>query len=218
MKQSLQMLNKAQVRGLLLDLRDNPGGQLEEASCVASLFLGPDEKIFEIRYFDKSKNPESYFGEEEKLFNGPMAVLINSSSASSAEIVAGALQDLHRAILVGEKSFGKGSFQEGDFWETNKKLALFQTKGFFYLPSGRSPQLVGLTPDVAVKFDELSLGGEMEEYMNPLKAPAVGEVSYTSSVSINGCLEIEDESTEDVQILKAKQVLFCAQTAERPNL
>lgn len=217
-RSSLNNLKKAQVRGVLLDLRDNPGGQLEEASCVASLFVGPDIKIFEIRYLDDTRSPEVYLGEEERIYDGPLAVLINNSSASASEIVAGALQDLKRAIIVGEKSFGKGSFQEGNFWSDNKKLALFETKGFFYLPSGRSPQLLGLTPDVPVKLDNLSSNRESDQYMNPLKAPELSALNYVSSVSTSKCLEFEENLSEDLQLEKAIQVLFCAQTQARAGL
>jgi carboxyl-terminal processing protease len=217
-KVSLETLKKAQVRGLLLDLRDNPGGQLEEASCVASLFVGPDNKIFEIRYLDASRTPEVYLGEEERIYDGPLAVLINSYSASAAEIVAGALQDLQRAIIVGETSFGKGSFQEGNFWSDNKKLALFETKGFFYLPSGRSPQLVGLNPDVPVKMDNFGSHRESEQYMNPMKAPEMSSFAYVSSFSASKCLEYEGNKSEDLQIEKAMQILFCAQKTARAGL
>lgn len=212
-KESLTMIKKAQVRGLLLDLRDNPGGQMEEAACVASLFLGADKKIFEIRYLDTAKKPEVFFGGEDKVFEKPMAVLINAGSASASEIVAGALQDFKRAVLVGERSFGKGSFQEGEYWAQNKKIALFETKGFYYLPSGRSPQLVGLSPDVNVKFDNFSFGREADQFMHPLDAP-VRKSSYSKSIiSTEDCLNLDDpNSSEDVQILKASQVLFCGKT------
>ncbi|MEN0059063.1 MAG: S41 family peptidase, partial [Bdellovibrio sp.] len=120
-KDSLLMLNKTDARGLLLDLRDNPGGQMEEASCVAGLFVGLDQKIFEVRYLGSDKKKEEFYGSEEQVFSLPMAVLVNAYSASAAEIVAGALQDLKRAALVGERTFGKGSFQEGEYWTQNKK-------------------------------------------------------------------------------------------------
>ncbi|MBO9668871.1 MAG: PDZ domain-containing protein, partial [Bdellovibrio sp.] len=143
-KEAITTVNKAHVRGLLFDLRDNPGGQMEEAACIASLFVGTEKKIFELRYLDPTKDPEEYYGSEPQLFKKPMAVLINAGSASAAEIVAGALRDMNRAVLVGERTFGKGSFQEGEYWTQNKNVALFETKGFYYLPSGRSPQMKGL--------------------------------------------------------------------------
>lgn len=218
-KTSIRILKKAQVRGLLLDLRDNPGGQLEEAACIASLFVGSEQKIFEVRHLDSSKKAEVYYGEERKMVDLPMAVLINASSASASEIVAGALRDLNRAVLVGERTFGKGSFQEGEFWSQNNKIALFETKGFYYLPSGRSPQMTGLEPDVAVSFDNIAVAREAEQFMNPLKAPERQVRPLTKHFSSEDCLELEDADTsEDVQLSKARQVLFCSQAVARTGL
>lgn len=218
-KESVRTLKRAQVRGLLLDLRDNPGGQLEEAACIASLFVGPEKMIFEVRHLDSTKKPEAYFGEERQMVDLPMAILINGSSASASEIVAGALRDLNRAILVGEKTFGKGSFQEGEFWSQNKKIALFETKGFYYLPSGRSPQMTGLEPDVPVNFDNIGVAREADQFMNPLRAPERQVRSLAKLISTDDCLELEDgEGFEDVQMSKARQVLFCSQAVVRAGL
>jgi carboxyl-terminal processing protease len=217
-KTILTDLKKSQVRGLLLDLRDNPGGQMEEAACVASLFVGSDQKIFELRYLDPGKNPEVYFGSEEKIFELPMAILVNASSASAAEIVAGALRDLNRAVLVGEKTFGKGSFQEGELWSQNKKIALFETKGFYYLPTGRSPQLKGLNPDVAVRFDNIVVGREEDQFLNPLRAPERTVKNLGSVLSSTDCLEMQDGPVAiDKELLKARQILFCSKTAIGAN-
>lgn len=217
-KEAIHVVNKSHARGLLFDLRDNPGGQMEEAACIASLFVGGDEKIFELRYLDSSKKSEEYYGGETQIFNKPMAVLVNAGSASAAEIVAGALRDLNRAVLVGERTFGKGSFQEGEYWSQNKKIALFETKGFYYLPSGRSPQMKGLTPDVAVNFDNISVGREEDQFMSPLHAPERRVRSLRSLISGNDCLEMEDgSSSEDAQLNKARQVLFCSKAVAGVN-
>jgi carboxyl-terminal processing protease len=210
-KEALETLNAADVRGLLLDLRDNPGGQMEEASCIASLFVGPQQKIFELRYLDPTKKNEEYYGSEEKIFTKPMAVLVNASSASASEIVAGALRDLNRAVLVGERTFGKGSFQEGELWTQNKKVALFETKGFYYLPSGRSPQMQGLDPDVKISFDEILVGREEDQFTNPLRAPELDHKKWTRLYNSSECLGMEESSgLEDQQLNKARQVLFCS--------
>ncbi len=212
MKESLAIVNNAGVRGLLLDLRDNPGGQMEEAACITSLFVGPDEKIFEVRYLDAAKKAETYFGGEEKVFDKPMAVLVNGASASASEIVAGALRDLGRAVMVGERTFGKGSFQEGELWAQNNKIAIFETKGFYYLPSGHSPQMTGLEPDIKVHFDNISMGREADQFMNPLRAPAKKVRSLGKFAGAKDCLETEEPLPfEDMQLKKARQVLFCSQ-------
>lgn len=218
-KESLEIVKKAHVRGLLLDLRDNPGGQMEEAACITSLFVGSEKKIFEVRYLDPGKKAEEYFGGEEKIFDLPVAVLINGASASASEIVAGALRDLNRAVLVGERTFGKGSFQEGEYWSQNKKIALFETKGFYYLPSGRSPQMKGLTPDVTVSFDNIWVGRENDQFINPLRAPEKQILNAGKLYSSDSCLDIEESATgEDLQLSKARQVLFCASTVARAGL
>lgn len=211
-KEALQALNQADIRGLLMDLRDNPGGQMEEAACVASLFVGPEEKIFEIKYLDKTRESEVTYGQEEKIFNGRVAILINGGSASAAEIVAGALRDLNRAVLVGEKSFGKGSFQEGEVWSRNSDVALFETKGFYYLPSGRSPQMRGLEPDVRVDFKDALQLREVDQFMNPLHAPQKSVVlAGKSRLSVDDCLDMEDGAVanDDPQMGRARQALFC---------
>lgn len=218
-KESLGIALRAKVRGLLLDLRDNPGGQMEEAACITSLFVGPEKRIFEIRYLDASKKAEVYFGGEEKMTDLPVAVLINSASASAAEIVAGALRDFNRAILVGETTFGKGSFQEGEYWSQNKNIALFETKGFYYLPSGRSPQMKGLEPDVAVQFEKIDVARESDLYMNPLRAPERKARAVVKMYEESKCLRMEEGLTlEDTQLTRAREVLFCTNSVARAGL
>lgn len=218
-KQTLKRFSQFQIRGLLLDLRDNPGGQLEEAACISSLFVGPRQKIFEVRYLDSRKKSEVYYGAEQKMFDLPIAILVNAASASASEVVAGALRDLKRAILVGERTFGKGSFQEGEIWAQNGKVALFETRGFYYLPSGRSPQMTGLEPDVTVKFDNLNMGREEDLYINPMQAPEVRPHLKANLFSTEECLESEEnENIEDKQMQKAKQALLCLQAGTVVNL
>lgn len=215
-KEAVKVLMAQNIRGLLLDLRDNPGGQMEEAACVASLFVGPDQKIFEIRYLNPARDSETVYGPEAQLYKGPMAILINSGSASAAEIVAGALRDLNRAALVGERSFGKGSFQEGEVWEQNKKIALFETKGFYYLPSGRSPQAKGLEPDIKIVFKDTLQTREADQFINPLHAPERTRVARgVMKFSFAKCLDAEDGSgvSEDPEVGQARQALFCINTS-----
>ena len=167
-RQKLIDFKQEGVQGILMDLRDNPGGQVEEAACIANLFVEKGTFLFETRYLDASKPSDRYIAENDKIYGGPLAILINSGSASASEIVAGSLRDQGRAKLVGERSFGKGSFQDGRIWGANAKIALFETEGFYYFPSGWTPQLVGLQPDVQVNFNLSDGMREEESFMNPL--------------------------------------------------
>lgn len=169
LKVEVSGLIQQKVEGLFLDLRDNPGGQMNEAACVASLFVG-HKLIYEIHYMNQENESERHIGDEEAIYNGPVAVLINGGTASASEIVAGVLKDYGRATLVGTRTFGKGSFQEGEVWRFNQNIALFETKGFYYLPSGYSPQIKGIHPDIYVEEKENDLR-EADLYFHPLRAP-----------------------------------------------
>jgi carboxyl-terminal processing protease len=136
--------------GLVLDLRKNPGGSLDEAVALSDLFL-TDGEIVSQRGRNKREN--IYYA-AESVFKGdaakglPIIVLIDAGSASASEIVAGALQDQHRALIMGERSFGKGSVQS--LLQLTKDSALKLTTARYYTPSGRSVQEGGIEPDIRV--------------------------------------------------------------------
>jgi carboxyl-terminal processing protease len=143
-----------QIYGVILDLRNNPGGVVQAAVDVANVFLDVDKVGYnKLVVYTKGRVPEAQFAgyvTGHDMFNGmPMVVLINSASASASEIVAGALQDDHRAVLVGIQSFGKGSVQTV-FPLPGGKTAIKLTTARYYTPSGRSIQAEGITPDVKV--------------------------------------------------------------------
>ena len=150
---SMRSLAKAQgkspLHGLVLDLRNNPGGSLLAAVDVCDVFL-TDSLIVSTR----GRLPEANVGYRAKLHTAfahvPMVVLINGGSASSSEIVAGALQDHRRAIIVGTRSFGKGSVQSVFPLQTDTKKALKLTTALYYTPNGRSIQAEGIKPDIVV--------------------------------------------------------------------
>jgi carboxyl-terminal processing protease len=151
---ALQKQTKAPIYGVILDLRNNPGGVVTSAVDVSNLFLdaaaiGKDKPIV----YTKGRLPEAqYTGlvTGQDLFKGlPIIVLINAGTASAAEIVAGALQDYHRATVVGIRSFGKGSVQTV-FPLPDGKTALKITTALYYTPDGRSIQAEGIIPDVRV--------------------------------------------------------------------
>jgi carboxyl-terminal processing protease len=149
------------LRGVVLDLRNNPGGLLEQAISVSDAFLTQGE-IVSTRERDpnKTKRYNAHSGDELVDENIPVVVLINSGSASASEIVSGALQDHKRAIILGTQSFGKGSVQTVIPLTGHGAIRL--TTARYYTPSGRSIQAKGITPDIMVqqaKIEPLK-GGE----------------------------------------------------------
>ncbi len=142
------------LKGLVLDLRNNPGGLLHVAVEIADLFLGPDDTVeSDLIVFTKGKHPESSMhamATDDELIDGvPIVILMNQGSASASEIVAGALQDHKRALVVGEQSFGKGSVQT-IIPTMNGEGAVKLTTALYYTPKGRSIQAKGIIPDLAV--------------------------------------------------------------------
>ena len=154
---------KNKVTGIVLDVRNNPGGLLEQAVGVSDLFLERGEIVS-----TRSRNAEDTVkfsatsGDVAK--NLPIVVLINEGSASASEILAGALQDHRRAVILGEKSFGKGSVQTVIPLRNNAAMKL--TTARYYTPSGRSIQAKGIEPDIVVKpakIEEIDYGWNISE-------------------------------------------------------
>ncbi len=137
------------IDGFVLDLRNNPGGLLSEAISISDAFLNEGE-IVSTRG-RSAQDSSRYVATEGDLTSGkPLVVLINGGSASASEIVAGALQDHRRAVIVGTKSFGKGSVQTIMPLQNNGAMRL--TTARYYTPSGRSIQALGVEPDIIVEF------------------------------------------------------------------
>ena len=132
-------------RGIILDLRDNPGGVLSEAVALASQFLSPGVVV---SYTRKDGVPQVMSSTNSSPDTAPMVVLINGATASSAEVIAGALQDRNRAVIIGDRSYGKGAVQEISSLSDGSQLEI--TVGQYHLPSGRAIDQVGITPDLKV--------------------------------------------------------------------
>ena len=144
----LKKENRDELKGLVLDLRNNPGGVLTAAADVADAFIDDGKLVY-----TKGRIPNSDFEFNAKpgdvMNDAPMVVIINGGSASASEIVAGALQDHHRAVIVGRKSFGKGSVQT--IQELRNGGAVKITTARYFTPSGRSIQGEGITPDIELE-------------------------------------------------------------------
>ena len=138
---------KGGIKGLVLDLRNNPGGLLTQAVRVSDLFLDSGLIVYTEGRIESQK--QKYFAQKEGTWTGfPMVVLVNGGSASASEIVAGALQDHKRAVVLGTKTFGKGSVQT--ILPLDDSSALRLTTARYFTPNGRSIQAMGITPDIIV--------------------------------------------------------------------
>lgn len=147
---SLEKLSKEGMTSLIIDLRNDPGGLLNSAVEVAEQFLPPKKLVVYIK--SKSGEKTEYFTEGGKPYtNIPMAVLVNQGSASASEIVAGALKDWNRAVIIGVQTFGKGSVQSLIPLSDGSGLRLTTAK--YYTPKGTSIQGVGIAPDIVVKLE-----------------------------------------------------------------
>ncbi len=208
-------IGKDKVKGLVLDLRNNPGGLLDSSVLVADSFLDKGQKIVSI----KGKN--GILLQEYKAQNGqnlipnlPMVVLINEGSASASEIVAGALQDNKRAIVLGTQSFGKGSVQsiiDSANFGLNNSSAIKLTIARYYTPNGKSIQAEGIKPDIEVKLaklEEINLSKwSMKE--NDLKGHLENEQDIVEK-EIQKQLKTENESmyNKDYQLARAIDLLL----------
>jgi carboxyl-terminal processing protease len=136
-REAIEKLGGAALKGLVLDLRNNPGGLMPPALETAALFLKPGQKVVSVRG-RKTEETDVKVPDSAVPYTFPVAVLVNSRSASASEIVAGALQDHHRATILGEPSFGKGLVQS--VYPLSQGTAMALTIAFYYTPSGRSIQ------------------------------------------------------------------------------
>ena len=198
------------LTGVVLDLRNNPGGLLTQAIEVSDAFLDAGEIVS-----TRGRQPqdgERYNATEGDLIDGkPMVVLINNGSASASEIVAGALQDHRRAVVVGTKSFGKGSVQT--VMPLRGDGAMRLTTARYYTPSGRSIQALGISPDIVVEQprpdpDEVAAADGEEES----NVPSIASQPRTEE-SLRGSLR-NDSMTEDERQQLIDEQASAAEAAE----
>ena len=211
------------MKGLILDLRNNPGGLLDQAVGVADLFLDSGEIVSQ-RGRD-AHDVERYNARPGDITNGMrMVVLVNSGTASAAEIVAGALQDHKRAQLVGLTSFGKGSVQTVIPLRGGMDGALKLTTARYYTPSGRSIQKTGITPDLEVaqtRDEAQSIANKAFQFSEASFRNALNADEGKTRVSAHEPAEEPPEgfdAKKDFQLARAEDVLHFGSVAATPKL
>lgn len=190
----------SKVKGIVLDLRNNPGGLLDQAIELTNLFVDKGVIVSQKGKIE-SENRSYEAVKSKKISDTTLVVLVNGGSASASEIVSGALQDLKRGLVLGEKTFGKGSVQS--IIQINKTEALRLTIARYYLPSGRTIQAVGLEPDIEVLPGKISSQDESFSLKeSDLKQHLQGELE-----KINESKK-EEKSTkkEDKNIINTTQI------------
>ena len=208
---TLNDILKSNIKGLVLDLRNNPGGLLNMASDVCDRFL-KEGKLLVYTVDQSGKRDLEFISKKKPLCpNIPMAVLVNSGSASASEIVAGALQDWERAVVIGVKTFGKGSVQTVIPLSDGSALRL--TTSRYYTPKGRSIQEKGIMPDIEVEEAEPSPDKKEQRFFlrekdleNHLKNEAATEKSETKDSKEKKEIEKEPQPEEILQSITSQEI------------
>jgi len=210
-----------ELRGLVLDLRDNPGGLLDQAVAVADLWLRDGLVVYTKGRVESQRHEFQAHGEDTE-GGYPMVVLVNAGTASASEIVAGALQDHSRALVLGTRSFGKGSVQTIIPLEDGSGLRL--TTALYYTPGDRSIQEVGIEPDIVVeaidpsdarrearrRLRERDLEGHFTQEQADPQAPSEAEPQAPEGEEGDGSAtapSAAEEAARDVQLARALEVL-----------
>ena len=191
------------VKGLVLDLRNNPGGLLSQAIGVVDLFV--DEGVIVSQKGRDVQDEEKFEATSSNTVSKlPMVVLVNGGSASASEIVSGALQDHKRAIIIGEKTFGKGSVQAILPITQDRSETIKLTIAKYYLPSGRTIQATGVTPDVTAFAGKVTAGEESEFKIKEadLKKHLKGELE-----KVDKKVKKEEKEEENKKIISNEDIL-----------
>ena len=195
----IELQGKSELNGLVLDLRDNPGGILQEAVAIIDKFVEPGLMVVENRGRIAAYN-QTFSTEEPVFFDKPVVVLVNGGSASASEVVSGALQDLDRAVILGEQSFGKGLVQivKPLPYNTSMKITIAR----YYIPSGRSIQSIDYTHE-----DRNSGVVRREESSKVFKTKNGRTVNEGRGIEPDLVVEIDQPSLLEISLLQ-KGVLF----------
>jgi len=229
LEKALKGLEAKGLKKLVLDLRNDPGGLLDASVDVSSKFLPKDSLVVYLQGRQKTDRKDFLTSLPETPREFPIVVLVNTGSASASEIVAGALQDSKRAVIVGTQTFGKGSVQTVFPLEGGGGIRLTTAK--YYTPSGRSIQNVGITPDIEVKLPtvkEVKEGStdslhvvvrekDLDRHLqnDTVKEEKKKEKPTTPAIEDDFMMEVTPkEKKDDIQIQKALEILMPAVKAE----
>ena len=180
------MLIKAKrdkVKGFILDLRDNPGGLLDQSVKIASHFLHRNRLIVYTQGREQTDRHEYKAKYQNSLHSMPVVILINQHSASAAEIVAGALRDSGKALIIGENSYGKGTVQT--IFRTSDGSGIRLTTSKYYTPSGTDITSQGIVPEIHITEDHI-----------PRNSLGISEQSHTKFLQSNSVSEIKLKETQ----------------------
>ncbi len=205
-KKALESLGGNNMKGLVIDVRNNPGGLLNQAIRVADLFLKDGVVVYTEGRLESQK--QKYFAHDDgNEPEYPIVLLVNEGSASASEIIAGALQDHGRALILGQQTFGKGSVQTVLPMEGGDALRL--TTALYYTKNGRSIQAEGIKPDIEVELKPLTKDGEKKEgeYLQIKEKDLPGAIknpSHPDSNSKDGdlkeALDIDEDDIKPITI------------------
>ena len=186
-------------KGFIIDLRNNPGGLLNQAIGVVDMFV---DKGIIVSQKGKMANENLTYNATSSNSDTqtPLVVLVNGGSASASEIVSGALQDLNRGVVVGEKTFGKGSVQVVMPIGNNESLRL--TIARYYLPSGRTIQAVGVTPDIEVAFGEIKKADDIIS----IKERDLQMHLESELQKVNGIEKKKDDDKKNKKVITEEQI------------
>jgi len=203
------MKEHSETKGMILDLRNNPGGLLDQAVGLVNLFV---EKGVIVSQKGKLESENvNYNAEKENTdTKTPIVVLVNGGSASASEIVSGALQDFNRTIVIGEKTFGKGSVQV--VMPIGADEALKLTVARYYLPSGRTIQAVGVTPDIIVPLGKIDLIEDTvllkESDLKKHLESELAKIDVNASRAANAVVKVDNNETEVDDTIITESQLF----------
>ena len=207
LSRALSDLRDEQMNALILDLRNNPGGLLHSAVDVSSFFVPSGKLIVYIK--DKNGEKVEYTSDNrQEVFTFPMIVIVNEGSASASEIVAGALKDWNKAVIIGTQTFGKGSVQSVIPLDDGSALRL--TTAIYYTPNGTSIQTMGITPDIVVQ-PEVKEGEQLRPVIREKDLEGHlknGDIDIESKgIKEMVPMTVEEEQEEDIQLQRAIDLL-----------